>query len=95
MYYRLEINNNTIKSWNKDLPGISSKLNLQQIPHVGSTENISQRKVFTIFLKGKIQNMGNLISALKISWIAAAPSESILVLLSIKINLLYHSKKKL
>ena len=72
---------------------MSSKLNLQQIPHVGSTGNIAQRQVFTVFLKGKIQDMGNLISALKISWITAAPSESILVLLSIKINLLYHSKK--
>jgi hypothetical protein len=88
LYYRLEINNNTIKSWNKDLPGMSSKLDLQQIPHVGSTGNIAQRQVFTVFLKGKIQDMGNLISALKISWITAAPSESILVLLSIKINLL-------
>lgn len=77
LYFKLEINNTTRKLWQTSLATLKYKLDNQLDPKVQTdTTSIPQRKVYVLYLKGKVQKTDKLLlSALKNNWMSVTLSK--------------------
>ncbi|XP_052067665.1 uncharacterized protein LOC127706700 [Mytilus californianus] len=80
LYFKLEINNTTRKLWETSLATLKYKLDNQLDPKVQTdTTSIPHRKVYVLYLKGKVQNSDRLLSVLKLNWMSVAPDKPVVV----------------
>ncbi|XP_063430252.1 uncharacterized protein LOC134712531 isoform X2 [Mytilus trossulus] len=81
LYFKLEINNTTRKLWETSLATLKYKLDNQLDPKVQTdTTSIPQRKVYVLYLKGKVQKTEkHLLSALENNWMAVALNKPVVI----------------